>query len=168
VWLSYCLSRFAFIALSIYFGAGLSMAQESASPATMQKILDRLDVLEKENQTLLQEIKSLREEVKAQPPPVPDQAADDLKDRVGVAENRIQEQAQTKVGSSQRFPVSLNGMILFDSSLIHGTENPNFQQAFGNYGEGAPGGGATLRQSIIGLTVQGPHIAGGGQIHGSL
>ena len=156
--------------LGIHSGVGLVMAQESPSPETVKKILDRLDVLENQNQALLDEIKLLREELKVQSPPpaATDQAVADLKDRVSVAENRIQEQAQTKLGSSQRFPVSLNGMILFDGSLIHGVQNSNFQEGYGNYGEGAPGGGATLRQSIIGLTVQGPHIAGGGQIHGSI
>ncbi len=168
MWSNHYLNKFACVALIAYLGIGLAQAQESSSPSTMQKILDRLDALEKENQALLLEIKSLREEVKAQPPAASDQASDDLKDRVTVAENRIQEQAQTKVGASQRFPLSLNGMILFDSSLVHGVESVGFQQNYGDYGEGAPGGGATLRQSIIGLTVQGPHIAGGGQIHGSL
>src|ERR1700722_11612926 len=133
----------------------------------MQTILDRLDALEKQNQSLLAEIKSLREEVKAQQPASP-QAAEELGDRVSVAENRIAEQAQTKVGASQRLPVSLTGMILFDSNLIHGNGSDAFQQNYSDYSEGAPGGGATLRQSIIGLAVDGPHIFGGGQIHGSI
>jgi len=169
VWLKRCLNKVAMAALVIYGGARLATAQEPPVPATMQKILDRLDALENENQALLAEIKSLRAEVKAQPQEAAaDTHSGDMNDRVAVAENRIAEQAQTKVGSSQRMPITLTGMILFDSSLIHGTHNPAFQQSDGDYGEGAPGGGATLRQSIIGLSFQGPHIAGGGQINGEI
>jgi hypothetical protein len=133
----------------------------------MEKILDRLDALEKQNQVLLEEIRALREAVKAQQP-VSAAASGELEDRVSVTENRIAEQAQTKVSASQRFPVSLTGMILFDSNLTHGTDTSTFGQSNAGYGEGAPGGGASLRQSIIGIRVDGPHIAGGGQIHGSL
>ncbi len=161
------LNKLATVVFVVHLVSTPAVAQESLSPATIQTILDRLDVLEKQNQALLQEIKSLREVVKGQPATTA-QSADELSDRVSVAENRIAEQAQTKVSASQRLPVSLTGMILFDSNLIHGTDNSNFQQAYGNYSEGAPGGGATLRQSIIGLTVEGPHIVAGGQIHGSI
>jgi len=146
------LSKLAFIIVAVHVGAA---AQE---PPSMQKILDRLDALEKQNQALLEEIKTLREAVKAE----------DTQDRITRAEDRIAEQAQTKVSTAQHLPVSLSGMILFDASQVQGTQNSNFQQAYGGYGEGAPGGAATLRQSIIGVTVQGPAIAGGGRVNGSL
>jgi len=145
-------------------GVDAALAQ---TPAPMEKILDRLDELEKQNRALLDEIRSLREEVKARQP-VGAEAAEDLKDRVGVAENRIAEQAQSKVGSGQRLPVSLNGMILFDSNLIHGTGVYSVPANYASYSEGVPGAGATLSQSIIGLRFEGPSIAGGGQIHGSI
>jgi hypothetical protein len=147
--------------VTLFAAIQLAAAQE---PVTMQKIMERLDSLEKQNQTLLAEIKALREAVKAQ------SAANtqDTDDRVARAEDRIAEQAQTKVGTAQHLPVSLNGMILFDASQVQGTKNNNFQQSYGSYGEGTPGGGATLRQSIIGLSVQGPAIAGGGRVNGSI
>lgn len=147
-----CLLKLAF--LSVAF----PVAAHAQEPAAMQKILERLDALEKQNQALLEEIKALREAVKAQ----------DLSDRVDRAEDRIAEQAQTKVSAAQHLPVSLKGMILFDASQVQGTQNSNFQQAYGGYGEGAPGGAASLRQSIIGLTVQGPAIADGGRVNGAL
>ena len=146
------LPKLVFIIVAIHFTAA---AQE---PASLQKLLDRLDTLEKQNQALAEEIKTLREAVKSQ----------DMNDRVTRAEDRIAEQAQTKVSTGQHLPVSLNGMILFDASQVQGTANSNFQQAYGSYGEGAPAGAATLRQSIIGLSVQGPTIAGGGNINGAV
>jgi hypothetical protein len=151
------LYKFAFLIAAVHSTA---LAQE---PVTLQKVLDRLDALEKQDQALLEEIRALREAVKSQTP-----ATQDMNDRVTRAEDRIAEQAQTKVATAQHLPVSLNGMILFDASQVSGTRNSNFQQAYGSYGEGAPGGAATLRQSILGLTLQGPAIAGGGRINGNL
>jgi hypothetical protein len=168
VWSNRYFQKLATKALIVLLGAGCAIAQQPASQDTMERILDRLNTLEKQNQTLLEEIKALREAVKAQQPASAAQASEDLNARVSVAENRIEEQAQTKVNSSQRFPISLTGMLLFDSSLIHGTESHSYDPDYANYSEGYPGGGATLRQSIIGLTLEGPHIAGGGQIHGSI
>lgn len=45
-------------------------------------------------------------------------------------------------------------MILFDANMIHGTDVYNGGQNYANYSEGSPGGGASLRQSVIGLEVQ--------------
>jgi hypothetical protein len=158
-----------FFSLALVIVALPLAAQQPASQDTMEKILNRLDLLEKQNQTLLTEIQSLREAVKAQQLPSALAAApEDLSDRVNVAENRIEEQAQTKVGSSQHLPVSLTGMILFDSYLTHTAGEQNLDPDDASYSEGQPGGGATLRQSIIGLKVDGPQIAGGGQIHGAI
>lgn len=165
-WKRYCLEH-VLQALILVFAAGTALAQEPPDPQTIAKVLARLDDLEKQNQLLLDEIRSLREEVKAQQSPAT-QANQDLSDRVGVAENRIEEQAQTKVNASQHLPISLTGMILFDSNLIHGTNVYSSDPTYAEYSEGVPGGGATLRQSVIGLELQGPHIAGGGQIHGSI
>jgi len=167
VWSNRYFSRFRIIVFALPLVAALAVAQEPTSPDTMEKILSRLDELEKQNQTLLEEIKSLREAVKSQQP-ASAQATEELKDRVSVAENRIEEHAQTKVGSSQRLPVSLTGMILFDSNLLHGAGSYNPDPNYADYSEGQPGGGATLRQSVIGLKVEAPQIAGGGQIHGSI
>ncbi len=155
---NHCLSKLAFLILAAHVTA---TAQQ---PISLQKVLDRLDSLEKQNQALLEEIKLLREAVKAQSPP----DAQDTNERITRAEDRIAEQAQTKVGTAQHLPVSLKGMILFDASQVQGTKNNNFQQAYGSYSEGAPGGAATFRQSIIGLTMQGPAIAGGGTVNGAL
>jgi hypothetical protein len=143
-----------------------AFAQQS-SPETLQKILDRLDTLEKQNQELLTEIQALRQEVKTQRPEAADQTSE-LQDRVEVNEQRVKEQAETKVSASQRLPVSLAGMLLFDSFYSQGNKNPIFFENYGDYSLGTAGGGATLNQSLIGFDYQGPHIFGGGQVHGSL
>jgi hypothetical protein len=133
---------------------------QSPSPETVQHILDRLDSLEKQNAELLKEIRDLRQELAGAPKAPP------VEERVEALEQRTAEQAQTKISASQRLPISLTGMLLFDATE---TNARNVGAYNGNaYGLDMTGSGATLRQSIIGLEYYGPHIFGDGQIHGSL
>ena len=135
------------------------------SAPDMQKILDRLDQLEKQNRELLTEIQELRSELKPAPTPAPQTTTTE---RLDVQEARTAELAQSKVETSQKFPVSLTGMLLFN--------------AFGNgkYGGGseypvsaaltpaAAASGATLRQTILGLKFNGPDLPGDGKASGTL
>lgn len=133
------------------------------SAPDMQKILDRLDQLEKQNRELLTEIQELRTELKPAAPPAPD-----VTERLDVQEARTAELAQTKVDASQKFPVSLTGMLLFNAF-----EN-------GKYGGGseypvsaaltpsAADSSATFRQTILGLKFNGPDLPGDGKASGTL
>ena len=88
----------------------LALATPShAAPQTgpdMQAIVERLDKLEAENQKLLTEIQELRSELKAAPP---------VDERLAVQESHTADLDQSKVGASQRFPISLTGMVLFNA-----------------------------------------------------
>lgn len=141
-------------------------AQQQASPEALQRILERLDTLEKQNEALLVEVRQLREAVKAAQT---DSAArtQALKDRTDVAEQQIKDQAQTKVEASQRFPISITGMFLFDSYLFRGQPDPEYSYLTG-YEQGNSSAGATLAQSIIGFDFRGPQLPGGGKVHGFL
>ena len=174
---SRCFSRLARVFVSAVLSVVLVFGQEPKSADATQKILDRLDALEKQNQALLEEIKSLRHAIQAQQFPQQGTLNDGQQkqenqeptsDRLDLAERRIEEHEQSKVGTSQRLPVWLTGMVLFDSNLINGTKNYFFQENHGAYTEGSPGGGASLSQSIIGFKFQGPRVAGGGQVNGSI
>jgi hypothetical protein len=130
----------------------------------LQKILDRLDELEKQNRELLTEIQKLRGELKPSAAPA---ATPDVAERLDVQEARTAELAQAKVESSQKFPVSLTGMLLFNAF------------ANGKYGGGseypftaaltpsAADTGATFRQTILGLKFNGPDLPGGGKASGT-
>jgi hypothetical protein len=153
----------------------------------LQQILERMDRLEQENRNLAAEVHALREEVKGSraASPVnssPGQAADvdvaagapvnterpPLEERVAIAEQRVQELAQTKVQSSQRLPVTLTGMVLFNA-FLNGRANGGSQDpVLAAPADSASGSGASLSQSIVGLTFQGPRIFGGGQVNGDL
>ncbi len=138
-------------------------AQDSSK---LQAILDRLDVLEKQNAALLQEIESLKETIRDQQTKE-NAEAEHAKERSDIANQRIADHEQTKISASQRLPISLTGMFLFDADAITGGKNPQFQSRFSDYSEGTPGGGASLRQSIIGFNFHGPE-AFGAKIEGSL
>jgi hypothetical protein len=143
----------------------------------LQQVLDRLDRIEQENRDLAEQVRALRAELGARTAeperaapagtPAPPAAPAPLAEKVAVNENRIAEQAQTKVEASQKLPIVLTGMVLFNSFLNGrangGSEYPTIASVTPNYSPG----GATLSQSVVGLKFQGPQIFGGGQISGS-
>jgi hypothetical protein len=144
----------------------------------LQQILERMDRLEQENRSLAAEIHALRDQLATsraitpgigEPPGETAAAArPPLEERVGIAERRLEELAQTKVQSSQRLPVTLTGMVLFNAFLNSqangGQQDPLQASPAGRTSDS----GASLSQSIIGLTFQGPHIFGNGQVSGDM
>lgn len=135
-----------------------------AQTPDLQPILDRLDRLERENRELKEQVKELQARLdgtaaqttgngELQPgvasPPVP------LDQQVAVQQSRINDMAQTKVESSQKLPIRLAGMALFnaflDSHQSGGVEYPVVAAA-----PGAGNAGATLRQTILGLEFRDP------------
>ncbi len=143
-------------------------AQEKPDSQTlMLQILQRLDSLERENKQLIEEVHALKQDLTSSrqtaAPAAPGEQSS-VEERVTVDENRINEQAQTKVEASQKFPISLNGMLLFNAFANTGESG-----APGTYGllSGPASAGATVRQTLIGLQFQGPSLPRGGQVHGS-
>src|SRR5207245_1995777 len=93
-------SSFMRIRLDVLAVLLLPTALLAQSPPEMRKILDRLQRLEEQNKTLLSEIHSLREELAAATAHAPESPAADaahLGERLTVAEQRIQDQDQSKV-----------------------------------------------------------------------
>ena len=160
----------------------LAAAQTAAeSPSALDQILSRLDRLERQNRELVEQVRALRNELAlshdqssapsndtvAAGPSSPDglQTAS-VNERLDVQERRLEEQAQTKVESSQHMPVRITGMALFNAFL---NSRPNGNLVVPVLAPGSGGaltGGATLRQTILGLDFRGPEVPGGGKIHG--
>lgn len=147
-----------------------------------QQILQRLDQLEQENHNLAEEVHALRAEIAggrlspANPAPAQSEAAAEpvnvspvpMEERVAVEEQRTEELSQTKVEAAQRMPVTLAGMVLFNS-FINGRANGGAQDPLtASLADNVSRGGASLSQSTIGLRLQGPRILGGGQVRGSI
>ena len=110
------------------FALNLFAQEKPDSSAILQQILDRLDSLEKQNQELVKEVRTLRQQLQSSSsftsqrpvgelgnrrytPPTPPS----LDERLAVEEGRTAEQAQTKVEASHKFPIQLDGMLLFNA-----------------------------------------------------
>ena len=152
------------------------------SPSGMQEILDRLQRLEDQNKELMTEIRALRQELEsrnapaatppAQPPPPETAAAPaqapPLQERVAVNEQRIQDLSQSKVEAEHKLPVRLTGMLLFNA-FANGRNSGGLQYpTIAAPAAGPVAEGATVRQSILGLSFDGPTLVGGGKASGSL
>ncbi len=144
-------------------------------------ILHRLDRLERENRALSEEVRALRADLaaaqlpKAASDPVSAQAAPSnapapvatVDERLDIQQQRIDEQAQTKVESSQRFPIRLTGMALFNA-FMNSKQSGGADYPILASDTGARTAGATLRQTIVGLEFHGPATVWGGRVHGSI
>jgi hypothetical protein len=151
-----------------------------AQTTALDQIMTRLDRLESENQKLLEEVRALRQELKASPPPDATTATSapattpatttppPIAERVDVLERRSEEVDQSKVQAAQRFPVTLSGMALFNL-FSNGTNNGGQQDPLAaSQTSGPKNTGATLRQTEISLRYDGPEALFGGKISGAL
>lgn len=159
----------------------LSLAQPGAPSNTdMQKVMERLDRLEKQNAELLSEVRELRQEIStahepaaASQTPTPQAegetppSAPTPAERLDVLETRTQDLAQTRVETSQRMPVSLTGMLLFNAFHNGGFGGGGQVPVTAQLNQGPSSTGATFRQTVIGLKFYGPNLPGGGKASGS-
>jgi len=133
-----------------------------------KQILDRLSRLEEQNRNLASEVHALREQLAtshaasdaAVPPTTTAAPQPPNNERLDVVENRVQEQAQTKVEASQRLPIKLTGTFLFNA-FLNGRYSDDQQYPTTAQSTAGPGSsGASFRQSVIGLQFDGPTWAG--------
>jgi len=167
-------SRTLLITLFLCGGAATTVAQNTPE---MREVLSRLERLEKDNETLTGEIRALRKELAAlhapateaevatQPAATEQPPANETQ---AVQRARIDEMNQTKVESSQKFPIRITGMALFNAYLNGqyngGTNNP----PVASLGSADSTGGATLSQTTLGLLYNGPQTFADGKLSGSL
>ena len=151
--------RTSLVCLALWLAPVTLCAQTAPDLA---KILERLDRLEQENRALSDQVRALQAQLGTTTPPPPT-----VDERLDIQQQRIEEQAQTKVETSQKFPIRIAGMALFNAFL-------NSKQSGGNdypvvaAAPGAGHDGATVRQTIIGLEFAGPRTIWGGKVNGSV
>ena len=175
--------------LSFVWLCGAAMAGAQNAPE-MREVLARLDRLENDNRALTEEIRALRKELgvlhgpaaatetAGAAPASPDgqarsdgQASDGQQtdeERQAVEQSRIEELAQTKVESSQKFPIRITGMALFNAYTNGRYNNQADNPTIASLARGDATGGGTLRQSTLGLLFNGPLTIGGAKVSGSL
>ncbi len=150
----------------------------------MREVLSRLEHLEQTNQALAEEIRALRKELaglrapqpdapaqtaaQAVPDPQPAQSAQPAAEAQAVEQNRIDELAQTKVEASQKFPIRITGMALFNAYTNGRYNNQSDNPTIASLAQGEATGGGTLRQTTLGLLFDGPAMFLGGKVSGSL
>jgi hypothetical protein len=141
----------------------------------LQRVIERLDRLEKQNQELQTEVQELRRQLdssqqtavaQAETPWPPDNVPPPA-ERLDVQESRTDELAQSKVGTSQRMPVALTGMVLFNAFHNGGFGGALQEPVTAQLNQSAASSGATFRQTVIGLRFNGPDLPGGGKATGS-
>jgi len=166
----------ALFSCAVFAAAAAAQSPAENTPA-LNQILQRLDRLEQQNRQLLDEVRDLRRELaasrehpataSADAPPAANAQAAGIPERLDVEERRIEEQAQTKVESSQHMPVRITGMALFNA-FLNSRPSGLVVPVVAPTNQTASTGGATLRQTILGLDFRGPEIFDGGKIHGFL
>jgi hypothetical protein len=159
---------FAFLSLLIALGSPAILRAQA--PPDAAAILERLDRLERENRAMAEELQALRAQLSATPPaPAAVTApAETIEEKVEVQGQRIEEQAQSKVETAQKFPLKLSGMVLlnaFENSRQNGGSD---YPTAASLASGTDRGGATARQTIIGLEYNGPQTFLGGTVHGAV
>jgi len=87
-----------------------------------------------------------------------------IAEQLAVHDRRIDDLAQTKVESSQKLPVSLTGMLLFNSYINGAANNGEQNPVAASLAHAVGNGGASMSQSIVGLTYRGPQVWGGGRV----
>jgi hypothetical protein len=122
-------------------------------------ILARLDKLEQENRALTEKVAELERRLVGAAP---------IEERLDIQERRTEELAQSKVEASQRLPISITGMLLFNAFL---NSRHNGVNDFPTLASAAPvprTGGASARQTVLGLRFRSPSTVLGAEVNGSL
>ena len=158
------LTRDFLFAMGLAALCGISAPAQSSDE--LRQILDRLDRLEAQNRELMAQVRSLKDELAASRGDQP-ATGPSVEERLEVQESRTTEQAQTKVESSQRFPIRITGMALFNTFLNSKGSGGGEYPTIAVPGE-TGSGGATFRQTVIGLDYNGPRAVWGGKVSGSL
>ncbi len=151
----------------------LASAAHAQTDSALDRILVRLDKMEQDNRKLSDEVRSLRDELAGlKTPPVsgsePEAGSPPLQERMAVQEARADEMSQSKVESSQKSPVAITGMLLFNAFRNGKNAGTSLYPVVAAFNSGPTPSGASLRQTVLGLTFNGPSLPWGGKATGSV
>ena len=149
-----------------------SASLQAQSSPEVREILSRLQKLEEANHALTDEIHALRQELAAVRAPSASApvsgSTERVEEQINVQSARLEDLAQSKVEASQKLPVRITGMALFNAytngRFNSGVENP----IVASLGRWDATGGGTLRQTVFGLEYQSPHSVIGAKISGAV
>ena len=152
----------------LFLACAASMAPAAAqTSADIREILDRLARIEQENRALREEVRALRTEIRELRPAAAAPAST-VEERVEIHARRLEEFSQTKVEASQKFPIRLTGMALFNVHRNGPNSGGQDVSTTASAVKTRSAAGASVRQSVLGFQYHGPETFGGGKVSGSL
>jgi hypothetical protein len=144
-------SRLVFLAIAC--------ALQSFAQADLASILARIEKLEQENRALTEKVADLERRLAGTAP---------VEERLDIQERRTEELAQSKVESSQRLPISITGMLLFNAFLNSRHNGVNDFPTAASATAVPRTGGGSFRQTVLGLRFRSPSTVFGAEVNGSL
>ncbi|WP_180540211.1 hypothetical protein [Nevskia soli] len=159
---------FSKVGVILFLAITLSASASAQTDPSLNNLITRLDQVEAENRKLVDEIRALREELANYAGATPDaQPVQQQEERLAVQESRTAELAQTKVEASQKMPISLTGMLLFNA-FTNGRNAGGQEDPLTAGYTGSAVSGASVQQTILGLKFDGPSLPGDGKASGSI
>jgi len=166
---------FALVGLAAQPHMATAQTAASAGSSTGAGVAQELAAMREELARLRAEVDALKQAMgtrtagpaapgAAATPGAPQAVSAETAAAVSVLQTQVQELAQVKVESDSRLPIKIFGTILsntfYNSDEANWLENPNIVNRFGGF-TGRPGSfSSTLRQSRIGLAINGPDVGG--------
>ena len=142
----------------------------SALTATRQQLdqsQQQIVQLQAELAEMKRQLNTQSSSVSSSNPPEPAASSDagvqQIEERQQTVEAQVKVHDQIKVESASKYPVRINGLILFNGFFNHGSvDNIDIPSIATRTPPGTSDGsaGASLRQTILGIEATGPHIAG--------
>ena len=132
-----------------------------AQQPSLERVVEQLNQLQRENQRLTEELEKLRRQVAQL------QAAPSVTEKLDVVSQRVEDLATSKVETAQKFPLELSGLVLFNAYSYDGHTGGAELPLVGQTGVRQHSAGGTLRNTQIALTYSGPKALGA-QVSGRL
>jgi hypothetical protein len=168
-------TRLVLLALACTASTGIAYAEDDVHEKVRQltEAMSRVEAQLNESQRQLQEMRrqlaALQGQVAEGSDPAPAEDAgsdaaklaaevDELREKQSMQEEQIAVQAQEKVESESKFPVKLSGLVLMNGFVNTRNVDVPSTPTLALYGSGSTG--ASLRQTILGLDMRGPHLFG--------
>jgi hypothetical protein len=169
--------RTTFQAVALGLAGALSCVAQTPDPVAVQlrelaaqlaQMRQELADSKKESSDLRKQVEELRQQVETlrgtpTNAAVPVLTPEQLTEEHELLAAKVEDQYQTKVESSSKYRVKLSGMALFTTGFTAGGVNnldlPSFAEESGA-GESGGAFSATVRQTILGLDVDGPQLWG--------
>ncbi|HEX4285598.1 MAG TPA: prefoldin domain-containing protein [Terracidiphilus sp.] len=173
-----CLASWVLAALALPVQAQENVADKVKQlTEAMKTVQAQLDASQKQLEDIRRQLAALQAEAgtgETAQPSTPNADADaaklaaqveEIREKQAMQESQIAVQDQTKVESESKYPVKVSGLVVMNAFVNTADVDMDATPTLAVSGPGSTG--ATLRQTILGLDMRGPHLLGA-RSHGDL